>query len=104
MFTVGPCMPGITVMVFRCWCMSVQEAGLIYMPTQKSNMKEGASAVLGTPGGPQVEPKVWVVQCTQYHYKYEHILISLVSPDRIKVVPFNYVIISLQEQHEHARY
>jgi len=31
---------------------------------QKSNRKEGASTPLRTPGGPQVEPEIWVVQHT----------------------------------------
>jgi len=47
------------------------------MPIQESNQKEGASTPLGIPGGPQVELKVWVVQNTKYHYKHEHILISI---------------------------
>jgi len=40
----------------------VQEVGLILCPFRNITGGKGASAPLGTPGGPQVEPKVLVAK------------------------------------------
>ena len=73
-------MPGITVqgvplLVYGTGRLAYTRV-LLYAFSHECNRRKGAIAPLGTPGGPQVKPKVLVAQHTEYHYKHEHILIS----------------------------
>jgi len=60
--------PGPRSRVFRCRCTESTAGctvgGSYLYAHQESNRKESTGKPLGTPGGPQVEPEVWVVQYT----------------------------------------
>jgi len=58
--------PGLRPKMFCCWSTKPVArrigGGSYIMPIQKYNRRLGASAPLGTPEGPQLEPKVLVAQ------------------------------------------